>query len=105
VFTWSGVQAGVYHREPAALAVPDEIHPAAELLHGLLQHDDVILDGEVGGFVGRRQPIDGVEAIQSGVAKGDHLALVLAVVGACRSRRSTTHDRPAAEARGWAPPL
>ena len=30
-----GVQAGVDHREPAALAVPDEIDPAAELLHGL----------------------------------------------------------------------
>ena len=80
VFTCVRRQAGVDHGEPATLAIADEIHPAAERLHGLLQHDDVLLDGEVDGFVGSRQPIDGVKAIQSGVAQCDHLALVLAVV-------------------------
>ena len=96
-----GVQAGVDHREPAALAVADEIHPPAEELHGLLQHGDVLLDRPVRGLVGRRQPVDGEKAVQSAVAQRQHLALVTSVVD---DRRGDSLERHSRLRQRWSTP-
>jgi hypothetical protein len=53
VFTCSGCRPR-RHREPAALAIADEIHPPTEELHRLLQHGDVPLDRPISGLIRRR---------------------------------------------------
>jgi hypothetical protein len=70
-----GVQRREDHREPAALAVADQVHPAAQQLDRVRQQVQVLLDGAVGGLLGGTDPVQAVQPVQPGLAQRQQLAL------------------------------
>ena len=87
-------QRGPDRRQPAALAVADEVHSAAEVLHRAVDHLDVVLDRRVACVSARRaDPVQLNTRVQPGVAD---LAIWLCSAG---SRRCRSRGRPGAAAR------
>jgi hypothetical protein len=94
----------VDRRQPASLAVADEIHGIADVIDGALDHIKVVLDGRPVRSRGRADPVERVRALEPSRSDCAHLALRRRVVHDARVvsclRRQHKRGKHAAAATG-----
>ena len=90
-----GRERGVEGGEPAALAVPDQVHASAAVLDRAVDDVEVIVDRGVGRGGSRPEPVERECPLQPGCDDRSHLALLGGVVDDARvvSRLRRQHER------------